>query len=239
MSAPTAPPPDGLRMDDPSAQSASATRIFLRPLATPLPLGFLGLFFATMSIAGLQLGWVPLSQGKYLAVAILIFTVPVQLIGCVYGFLVRDLVAGTGMGLLAGSWGMISLLLLLSPPGATVPALAWLLVLAGTTLCVPAFAASQTKVLAALVNLMTALRFWVTAVYEWGAPHVWETAAGGVGIALGVLALYAALAFEVEDQRRATVLPTLRRSSGVVAMTGDLAAQVSKAHNEAGVRKQL
>lgn len=236
MSAPT---PQALRMDDPAAQSAAATRIFLRPLATPLPLGFLGLFFATMSLAGLQLGWVPLAQGKYLAVAILVFTVPVQLIACVYGFLVRDLVAGTGMGLLAGSWGMIALLLLLSPPGATSPALAWLLVLAGATLCVPAFAASQSKVLAGAVNLMTAIRFWVTAVYEWGASHDWETAAAGVGIALGVLAVYAALAFELEDQRRATVLPTFRRKSGIVAMTGDLAAQVNHAQNEAGVRKQL
>jgi hypothetical protein len=55
----------------------------------------------------------------------------------------------------------------------------------------------------------------------------------------GWVALYAALAFEVEDQRRRTVLPTFRRGSGVSAMTGDLAARVAKAHNEAGVRKQL
>ncbi len=155
MSAPTAPPPHGLQMDEPSAQSAAATRILLRPLATPLPLGFLGLFFATMSVAGLQLGWVPVAQGKYLALAILVFTVPVQLIACVYGFLVRDLVAGTGMGLLAGSWGMVALALLFSPPGTTIPALAWMLVLAGTTLCIPAFAASQSKVLAGAVNFIT------------------------------------------------------------------------------------
>ncbi len=231
------PPHEGL--DARGVETAAATRIFLRPLATPLPLGFLGLFFSTMLVAGIQLGWVPAGQERYLAFAILIFTVPVQFIACVYGFLVRDLVAGTGMGLLAGSWGASALVLLLTPPGSRSAGLAWLLVLAGTTLMVPAFAAEQSKVLAAAVNLTTAVRFWVTAIYEWGAPHVWETAAGAVGIALGVLALYASLAFEVEDQRRETVFPTFRRRTGVTAMTGDLAAQVDRAHNEAGVRKQL
>lgn len=224
---------------DPSVANALATRIVLRPLATPLPLGFLGLFLSTMLLAGLQLGWVPQSQQHVLAVGILVFTVPVQFIACIYGFLVRDLVAGTGMGLLAGSWGTVGIDLLVSPPGSRSAGLAWLLVLAGFTLTVPAVAALQSKLLAGAVNLMTAVRLWVTAVYEWGAPHAWATAAGAVGIALAVLAVYAALAFEMEDQRRETVLPTLRRGAGIVAMTGDLADQVSRAQNEAGVRKQL
>jgi hypothetical protein len=54
-----------------------------------------------------------------------------------------------------------------------------------------------------------------------------------------VLALYASLAFEIEDQVRKTVLPTFRRKAGTTAMRGDLAAQVSAVANEAGVRKQL
>lgn len=219
--------------------NAAATRVFLRPLATPLPLGFLGLFFATMLMAGLELGWVPVADSKFLAVGILVLTVPVQLIACVYGYLVRDLVAGTGMGLLAGSWGTVALVLLLSPPGSTSPGLAWILVLAGTVLCVPALAAGQSKLLAGLVLLTTAIRFWVTSVYEWGAPHPWKLAAGAVGVALAVLALYAALAFEVEGQQSTTILPTFRRGSGEVAMTGDLADQVAMVDNEAGVRRQL
>ncbi len=230
---------EGARAAGPAAANAAVTRIILRPLATPLPLGFLGLFLATMLVAGLQLGWVPASQQTVLAIGILVFTVPVQFIACIYGFLVRDLVAGTGMGLLAGSWGTVGIVLLLSRPGSRSAGLAWMLVLAGFTLAVPAVAALQTKLLAGAVNLMTAVRFWVTAVYEWGAPHAWETAAGAVGIALAALAVYAALAFEVEDQRRETVLPTFRRGAGTLAMTGDLTDQVSRAHHEAGVRKQL
>lgn len=223
----------------PAAVNAAATRIILRPLATPLPLGFLGLFVATTVIAGLQLGWVPTRQAFVLSVAVLVLTVPVQLIACVYGFLVRDLVAGTGMGILAGSWATLALTQLLSRPGSKSAGLGMVLCVAGVALSIPAVAALQSKILAGSVLLGTAVRFWVTAVYEWGAPHVWETAAGAVGIALAALALYAALAFEVEDQRRETVFPTLRRGSGELAMKGDFTDQVSKAHHEAGVRKQL
>lgn len=221
------------------AETSAATRIVLRPLATPLPLGFLGLFVATVVMAGLELGWVPKDQGHVLAIGILLLTVPVQLIACVYGFLVRDLVAGTGMGVLAGTWGLIAVTTLLSPPGALSAGLGLFLVMGGAALCVPAAAAGQSKLLAASVNVTTAVRWWLTAVYELGAPHVWETVAGSVGVALAVLALYAALAFELEDQRRSTVLPVFRRGSGLQAISGDLYEQVSNAANEAGVRKQL
>lgn len=220
-------------------ENAAHTRIVLRPLATPLPLGFLGLFLATLLVAGMQLGWVPDTQDKILAIAILVFTVPLQFIACIYGFLVRDLVAGTGMGILGGSWATIAIVLLVSRPGSVSSGLAFVLVVAGCALCVPSTAAATTKRLAGAVNVATALRFWVTAVYEWGGPHVWETIAGGVGIALAALAVYAAVAFELEDQQRRTLLPVWRRRTGEIAMTGDLVAQVSEVQNEAGVRKHL
>lgn len=232
------PPSDEMRLVA-SLEDAANTRIVLRPLATPLPLGFLGLFVATMLLAGGELGWVPHGQEKLMLVGVLALTVPVQAIACVYGFLVRDLVAGTGMGILFGTWGLLAAALLLTPPGSREPGLAWALVLAGVALCVPAVAALESKVLAGAVNLTTALRWWLTAAYEWGAPHDVKLAAGAAGVLLGLLALYAALAFEVEDQARRTVLPTFRRSSGLEAMNGDLSAQVNHAHNEAGVRKQL
>jgi len=220
-------------------ENAAKTRIVLRPLATPLPLGFLALFFATVSAAGVELGWVPVGQERFVAVGILLLSVPVQLISCVYGFLVRDLVAGTGMGVVAGTWALFGAAVLLMAPGHRSAGLAWALVLSGVALCVPAFAAMESKLLAGGVMLTTVLRWWLTAAYEWGAPHEVKLVAGAVGVALGALALYASLAFELEDQTRETVLPTFRRSSGLEAMTGDLGTQVSRAQNEAGIRKQL
>lgn len=216
-----------------------ATRVVLRPMANPLSLGFLGLAFATMLFSGLELGWVPASEGKVLALAVLVFTVPVQFIACVFGFLTRDLVASSGMGVLAGTWASTALITLVSPSGSTSPALGLVLVVSAAAVLMPATGAARTKLLAASVNIGTALRWAVTAGFEFSGQTSWEVAAGCMGIALGVLALYASLAFEIEDQMRKTVLPTFRRKAGTTAMRGDLAAQVSAVANEAGVRKQL
>ncbi|MHB1497177.1 MAG: GPR1/FUN34/YaaH family transporter [Acidimicrobiales bacterium] len=216
-----------------------ATRVVLRPMANPLSLGFLGLAFATTLFSGLELGWVPASEGKILALAVLVFTVPVQFIACVFGFLTRDLVASSGMGVLAGTWASTALTTLVSPPGSTSPALGLVLVVSAAAVLMPATGAARSKLLAASVNIATALRWLVTAGFEFSDVTAWEVAAGWMGIALGVLALYASLAFEIEDQVRKTVLPTFRRKAGTTAMKGDLAAQVAAVANEAGVRKQL
>jgi succinate-acetate transporter protein len=227
------------RMDDASPSTVDVSRVLLRPLANPLSLGFLGLFFATMLLAGDELGWIPASQSHLLDIGILVFTVPAQAVACVYGFLCRDLVAATGMGVEFGTWAAVGAGRLLSPPAATSPALGYILVLGAVAVLIPAVAAASSKVLAALVLCSTALRWGLTAAYQFSTTPAWKTAAGAQGVFLAVLGLYASLAFELEDQRRRTVLPTLRRGSGEVAMIGSLASQVEKVANEAGVRKQL
>jgi uncharacterized protein len=71
-----------------------------------------------------------------------------------------------------------------------------------------------TKVLAALVMLLTRLRFYPTAAYELSSATGWKDAAGIAGLVLAAAALYAGLAFELEDSRGATLLPTLRTGTG-------------------------
>lgn len=216
-----------------------ATRVFLRPLANPLSLGYLGAFFATTLLTGTELGWVPTSQSHQLAMGILVFTVPVQLISCVFGFLVRDTVCAAGMGVQAGTWAATGVIHLVSPPGSVTPALGLMLAMGAFALVMPASGAAKSKMLAAAVFFTSAVRWSVTAGYEFSANSTWKTAAGAAGVLLAVVALYASLAFELEDQQRQTILPTLRRSAGRKAMTGALAEQVEKVANEAGVRKQL
>ena len=219
--------------------STEATRVVLRPLANPLSLGFLGLAFATVLFSGLEMGWAPVDETKTIALAVLVFTVPAQFISCIFGFLTRDMVAASGMGALGGTWAAAALGTLLSPPGSTSAALGLVLLAGAAAVLMPAIGAAQAKVLAAAVNIGTALRWSVTAGYEFSGATDWKLAAGSVGIAVGVLGLYASLAFEIEDQMRKTVLPTFRREAGTVAMKGNLAAQVTSVANEAGVRKQL
>jgi hypothetical protein len=213
-------------------------RVVLRPIGSPLPLGFLGLFVATLSFSSVQLGWIPQSQGSTVALAALGLTVPVQLIAAVFGFLARDPVAGTGMGILAGTWATAGLATITSPPGATSPGLGVVLLCAGAAMLVPA-AAGRQKTIAAAVMALSALRFGVTGIAEISGASTWMTAAGWTGVLLAALSLYAALAFELEGTDRRAVLPLWRRGAAASAVRDDATGQLSDVADEPGVRQQL
>ncbi|MDT0275460.1 GPR1/FUN34/YaaH family transporter [Blastococcus goldschmidtiae] len=219
--------------------SSTGTRVVLRPLATPLPLGFLALSLATTMFSALQLGWIDPDQGRVVAYTALFAAAPLQLLAAVFGFLTRDPVAATGMGILAGTWAVAGLTTLTSPPGATSQGLGVLLCVAGTAMLVPAAAAVSSKIAPAVVMALTGTRFVVTGVYEVTASAPWKTAAGWVGVALAVFAVYTALALELEGAREKTVLPLGRRGPGRIAMAGDGALDAADLAREAGVRPQL
>jgi len=214
-------------------------RVFLRPMANPLPLGFSALAGATLLVAGLQLGWLAPSEGSSVALILIAFVVPAQLTASVLGFLARDVVAGTGMGVLAGTWLSVGLVTLDSPPGSTSDALGLLLLLAATAMLVPAITSAAGKLVATAVLGTTALRFAVTGIFELTGSSSWEVVAGIVGIALCAIAIYAALAMSLEDAAGRTRLPTGRRNRGRDAFEGVPGAQVAGVEHEAGVRKQL
>jgi uncharacterized protein len=67
---------------------------------------------------------------------------PLQLVASVFGFLARDVVAGTGMGILAGTWLAVGLILLTGEPGSTSDALGLFLLIAAVAMLVPASAAA-------------------------------------------------------------------------------------------------
>lgn len=186
----------------------------LRPIGNPLPLGFLGLGGGTLLVSGLQLGWLAPEQGKNVALMLIAFVFPLQLIASLYGFLGRDVVAGTGMGVLAGSWLSVALVMLTSEPGATSDALGLLLLVSAAGLAIAAIAATAGKLVATVVLGTAAARFACTGLYELTASGTWEDAAGVVGLVLLAFGVYAALAIALEEARRTTVLPTGRRGAG-------------------------
>jgi len=221
----------------PDAQTAA--RIVLRPIGNPLPLGFLALAAGTLLVTALQLEWLQPTDGSQVALIIVAFVFPLQLLACVFGYLARDVVAGTGMGLLSGTWLSIGLVKLTSEPGATSDALGLFLLLAATAMLVPAAASSAGKRVPAAVLATTALRFATTGLHELTASDSWKTIAAIVGLALCALAVYAALAMALEDARRRTVLPLGRRGAGEESLRGGLDAQLVRIEREAGVREQL
>jgi uncharacterized protein len=210
----------------------------LRPIGNPLPLGFLALAAGTLLVSGLQLEWLEPSEGKKVALILLVFVSPLQLLTSIFGFLGRDAVAGVGMGILAGAWASVGIVNLTSPAATTSEALGLLLLVAGTAMLIPASAGAVGKLVPALVLATAGLRFALTGAYEIGSDP-FRDIAGVTGVALAVLAFYAALAMTLEDVQRREILPLLRRGEGRAATHGGAAPQVDRIHREAGVREQL
>ena len=221
------------------AFAEAASRVTLRPIASPLTLAFLALAVGTFILAGLQLSWIPAAQSPDIGLVLMVFVFPLQAASSVFGFLARDSIAGTGTGLLSATWLSVGVVTFTSPPGHTGGALGLLLIGAATALLVPATAGAATKPLASLVITGVAVRFFLTAAYELSSAASWKYAAAAEGLLLAVLALYAGLAFELEDSRLHTVLPTFRRSTGHRAIAGSVRDELAGLHREAGVRKQL
>ena len=217
----------------------TAARITVRPIASPLTLGFLALVVGTFTIAGTELSWIAAAQNRYAGLAVLLFVFPLQALSSIYGFLARDSIAGTGMGLLAGGWLVIGALTFLGHPGQPAGALGLVLLPVAVALLVPAVTGAAAKPLASLVMSGAALRFLLTAAYQLTGTAAWKQAAAAEGLLLAAAAVYAALAFELEDTRLRTMLPTLRRSAARQAMSGTLTEELDQVHHEAGVRKQL
>jgi succinate-acetate transporter protein len=229
----------GIGVPSSDEQVARMARITLRPIGSSLPLGFLALGGASVVLSAVQLSWAPISESHEVALAALLFAVPLQLIASVFGFLARDSVGGTGNAVLAGSWLATGSVTLLSPPGSRSQALGVLLVFACVALFVPVVAAALGKVVAAVVMFAAAGRFALTGVYELVGSPGWEHVSGWWGVGTAAVALYAAMAFEVEDVKRRTVLPVLRHGVGRAAVTGGVETELARVEREAGVREQL
>ncbi|MDO8145925.1 GPR1/FUN34/YaaH family transporter [Isoptericola sp. 178] len=220
------------------SEQLEITRIVLRPTGNPLPLGFMALAVATVGFSCLQLGILSTAEESTVALAVLVLTVPLQLLAAIIGFGARDPIAGTGMAVVSGVWAMLAVSTLTSPPGSSSPALGVLLLTAALAMVVPALAAGG-KVVAAAVMIGSGVRFAVTGVAEFTGSGAWETTAGVLGLVLAAMALYAALGFVLEEVDHPVRLPVLRRGAGLKPLRDDLEEQLEGVARSAGVRQQL
>jgi succinate-acetate transporter protein len=218
---------------------SAQTRIVLRPIGSPLPLGVLALVPAGVVMGVMQLGGIPVTETKTVAFLLLGFVVPLQLVTSVLSFLARDTIAGTGLGLFGGTWLATALALLSGPPGARSHALGVFLLCVGTSMVVLVAGASFGKVGPALVMVLGAARFVVSGLYELLGGTTLEHAGAIVGLVLAGVALYSALATEVEDVQGETKLPLGRRALAAEALAGPFERQLERIEHEAGVRQQL
>jgi succinate-acetate transporter protein len=231
--------PGEFRAGSETGPAPARARIMLRPVASPLSLGFLALGGATLVLAGQQLSWFGIQHAHDVGFVLITFAFPLQMIASIVGFLARDGVAATGMGVLAATWLALGVLTVTSGPGTTSPVQGLLLLFVAGALLIPATAAAQAKLVPAAVLATAAARFGLAGIYQLTAIPTIETVAGIIGIALMALAWYAALALQLEDVHGHTVLPTGRIGDGRGAMDGSTADQRNRLEHEAGVREQL
>jgi succinate-acetate transporter protein len=220
-----------------------SAHVVLTPIATPLPLTFVGLLLATTILSGLELGWIAPADAHLTGWVLLAVPLPLQLIAAVFGFHGRSASAATGSSTLAAAWIGIALALINTPSGSFTPSrpVGMLAFAVGAALLVPA--ASDYRgggILPSSTLALASGRFVLMGITAFAASATLNHVTGIVGIVLAATALYAALALELEDNSiEETVLPTFRLNNSATALDAGLDLQVERLQNEAGVRKSL
>ena len=218
---------------------ADRTRIVLRPLASPMPLGFFAFGVGIALTSLLDLGVFAQPYSHQVAVLLLAFTAPLELLAAVFAMLARDPGAGTALAVLGATWISTGVGMLLAPPGTTSPVSGAFAICLTAVLLVLAAAASQGKPALAILLGLSTLRFLANGIHELLDSRPWATAAGALGMLIAAFSVYGGLALLLEDSLGRTVLPTGRRGRARDSIEGGFAAQLAQLETEAGVRNQL
>jgi succinate-acetate transporter protein len=216
--------------------------VVVSPIATPLPLTFVGLLLATTILSGLELHWVPQRDLHLTGWVLLAVPMPLQVIAAVFGFHGRSASAATGSSTLAAAWIGIALALINAPPGSPSPSrpVGMLAFAVAAALVVPAASdAFGGSLLPAATLGLAGVRFALTGIVAMTQSEAVREGTGVVGILVAAAALYSALALELEGSTQRTVLPTFRRVQSAMALNAPLEEQVARLEHEAGVRKNL
>lgn len=214
----------------------SMTRINLRPIASPMPLGFFTVAIASVMTACLQLGVLDTTDRRAVALCVLP-AFALQLLVSVLAFLARDVIAATLMGTFAGSWLAYALVMGTGAAGG----LRALGVFNLAFLCFGALMAAVTRPKRALwVVLVVSLPRWAATGLSGLTGAEWLTyTSGALGLLVALAATYAAYALMLEDMRSEEVLPIGRSGPAHTAVEGDLSVQLRNLERQAGVRRTL
>lgn len=214
------------------------TRIVLRPLGSPLPIGFFSFGVGMLLVGCLSIGWIPTAEQKTVGMMLIAFVFPLELVATVFAFLSRDTLGATTLGLFATSWLTLGWLDFASAPGKKSIALGIYLFGFGTVAFLIALMSSLGKPFFTVLLLVAVARMVLGGYYEIGGSHEWAKISGGFAIGLAALALYGGAALSLEDARHRELLPLFRRGAADEAFQG-FDAQLERLEAEPGVRQQL
>lgn len=224
---------------DPQHQIEDATRIVLRPLASPLPLGFFAFGLGSVLQSALQFGLIPQVDMQNLALLFGTFVFPLELLAAILAFPSRETVGATVLSIIAFSWLGTAVVAYASAPDPTSPTLGVLYLAIALILILLGSIGVLGKPLLATVMFLAFFRYGLNGVYELAGIAWVQSVSGVLGCAIFLLSLYGGFALVFEDVQHQTVIPFGRRGEAQSAMEGDLSEQVGPVEKEAGVRKQL
>ncbi|MFE7428840.1 GPR1/FUN34/YaaH family transporter [Streptomyces sp. NPDC057545] len=212
------------------------TRINLRPIASPMPLGFYTVAIASVIVGCFQLGVFEEGGRRAAGLAIL----PAFILQLLVGYLAfgaRDVLAATLMACFSGLWLASSLILVFDPPDG-VRVLGVLNAVFALFALLMAVVAGRKRAL--WLVLCTAVpRFTVAALANLTGAAWLGTLSGGLGLLLAAVALYTAFALMLEDMHGEEVLPIGRSGPAHHAVEGSLSVQLNNLERQAGVRRTL
>jgi uncharacterized protein len=212
------------------------TRIVLRPIGSPLPLGFFTVAIDNVVVSALQWGLLPAADRRAVALVVLPAFVVQAIVG-VFAIGARDSIAGTLMLGFATTWLVDFLILYVSPPGAAA-ALGIFYVVFAVFVALMLASALLKRALAAVL-LVAAPRFLVAGVAELTGNRATAHAGAVLGFLLAAVAMYTAFALLLEDARGHEVLPIGREGAARAATHGTLADELRDIERQPGVRRTL
>jgi succinate-acetate transporter protein len=214
-------------------------RVFVRPYASALPLGFFAFGLGMLLLGGSANGWLDPSDRHTVGLLLAAFVFPLELVCAIFAFLARDTFGATGLGMFTPSWLALGLADLTSSQNALSHAVGLFEFGFAFAVVLLALAAMSGKPLIGAIMLVAAVRSTLAGVHEWGGPAWAWTTAGWLGVAIFAAAMYGGLAFLLEDAGKTEVLPVFRRGASKESLEGDLASQLRQLGDEAGVRQTL
>ncbi|MEV6975990.1 hypothetical protein [Kitasatospora sp. NPDC093806] len=212
------------------------TRITLRPIASPMPLGFFAVAISSAVTSSLQLGLIDGAHRQ--AVALTVFSAFVlQLLVSVLAFGARDVIAATLMGGFAGAWLANGLVTATGAPGGAQ-------VLGVLNLVFTVFAAlmasvARPKKVLWLLLLIAVPRYFTAGLHGVSGAAWLGHLTGALGMLLAAVAMYAAYALMLEELRGREALWIGRSGPVRDAMHEGLAGQLDRLEHQAGVRRTL
>lgn len=214
-------------------------QISLRPYASSLPLASFAFGVGNALYSAYILQWIPATEARSVALALLAFVAPLELVPSLMAFLARDAGGATAFGVFGAAWVVQGLAMLGGPPPAISHTAGVFLLCLVVCLLILAVVTFKGKPLLAAVLCVAVVRSGSAAASAFTGAAWLQTCTAYSGLLLTVLAFYCGAAFLEEDVTGRLSSLTFRTGAARAAMEGRLEEQTEALEREAGVRKQL